>query len=95
MSIIIIANIKAKSDKINFIKAELTKLIEPTMSEPGCLQYKLHQDNDNITHFLFYEEWKTRESWVEHLESEHIEKFRSATEGCIKEFTVNEMTLKS
>lgn len=95
MSIIIIANIKAKSDKINFVKAELTKLIEPTMSESGCLQYKLHQDNDSIAHFLFYEEWEARESWLEHLESEHLEKFRSETNGCIEEFTVNEMTLKS
>ena len=51
----IVANIKAKSDKIDLTKAELEKLIDITSAEEGCLKYDLHQDNENPAHFLFYE----------------------------------------
>ena len=34
----IVANIKAKSDKIDLVKAELKKLIDITRAEEGCLQ---------------------------------------------------------
>ncbi len=50
----IVANIKAKADKIDLVKAELLKLIDITRAEEGCLQYDLHQDNENPAHFLFY-----------------------------------------
>lgn len=43
----IIANIKANSDKIDLVKAELEKLIAITRAEAGCVQYDLLQDNDN------------------------------------------------
>ena len=33
----IVANIKANADKIDLVKAELEKLIEPTRTEEGCL----------------------------------------------------------
>jgi len=51
----IVANITAKSDKIEFVKGELEKLIDITRAEEGCLQYDLHQDNEKPAHFMFYE----------------------------------------
>ncbi|WP_299971774.1 antibiotic biosynthesis monooxygenase [uncultured Roseobacter sp.] len=41
----ITGNVVAKEDQIDFVKAELEKLITPTRAEDGCLQYDLHQDN--------------------------------------------------
>ena len=38
----IVANVKAKSDKIDLVKAELVKLIDITQSEEGFLQHDLH-----------------------------------------------------
>ena len=43
----IVARIEAKSDQIELVKNALIKLIEPTRNEEGCLQYDLHQDNEN------------------------------------------------
>ena len=51
----IVANIKANPDKIDLVKAELVKLIDITRAEEGCINYDLHQDNENPAHFLFYE----------------------------------------
>ena len=88
----IVANIKAKSDKIDLVKAELEKLTDITRSEKGCLQYDLHQDNENPTHFLFYENWESRELWQTHMGNQHLQDYMAATEGAVEEFTVNEMT---
>ena len=69
----IVANIKAKSDKVDLVKAELEKLIETTRAEEGCLQYDLHQDNENPAHFLCYENWESRDLWQEHMGAQHLQ----------------------
>lgn len=88
----IIANIKAKKDQIYLVKAELEKLIDITRAEKGCLNYDLHQDNEDPTHFLFYENWESRDLWQTHMDNQHLKDYMSATETAIEEFTLNEMT---
>ncbi|GLO62442.1 antibiotic biosynthesis monooxygenase [Vibrio sp. MACH09] len=88
----IVANIIANEDKVEFVKAELLKLIDITRAEKGCITYDLHQNNENPAHFVFYENWESRELLQAHLESAHIAKYVAATEGLVKEFTLNEMT---
>ena len=89
----IVANIKAKADKIDLVKAELLKLINITRAEAGCINYDLHQDNNNPAHFMFYENWETRELWQAHMSNQHLSDYMAATEGAVEEFTLNEMTL--
>lgn len=88
----IVANIKANSDKIELVKAELLKLIEVTRAEEGCINYDLHQDNENPAHFMFYENWASRELWQTHMNNTHLAEYMAATEGAVAEFTLNEMT---
>lgn len=88
----IVANIHAKADKIELIRTELERLIEPTRAEDGCLQYDLHQDNENPAHFLFYENWTSRDLWQKHMNAPHLAAYRAATEGAVEAFTLNEMT---
>ena len=89
----IVANIKAKADKIALVKAELEKLVDVTRAEEGCLQYDLHQDNENPAHFLFFENWESRELWQAHMDNQHLKDFLAETEGAIEETTLSEMTL--
>jgi len=42
-------------DKVEFVQAELLKLLEPIVKEAGCIQYDLHQDNENPAMFMYYE----------------------------------------
>lgn len=88
----IVANITAKTDKIDLVRAELEKLIPITRAEKGCMNYDLHQDNENPAHFLFYENWESRELWQTHMNAQHLQDYVAATEGAIEEFTLNEMT---
>ncbi|MEO1653383.1 MAG: putative quinol monooxygenase [Bacteroidota bacterium] len=88
----IIAHITAKADKVELVKAELEKLISPTRQEEGCQQYDLHQDNENPAHFMFYENWDSRELWQKHMENQHLKAYMAATEGAVEEFNLFEMT---
>lgn len=88
----IVANIKAKSDKIELVKEELLKLIDITRAEEGCINYDLHQDKGNPAHFLFYENWESSELWQAHMGNQHLADYMAATEGAVEEFSVNEMT---
>lgn len=88
----IVANIKAKPDSVDLVKVELEKLIPITRAEEGCLQYDLHQDNEDPTHFIFYENWTSRELWQVHMNNQHLKDYMVATEGAVAEFTLNEMT---
>ena len=89
----IVANIKANNDKIELVKTELIKLIEITRAEEGCINYDLHQDNENPAHFMFYENWETRELWQTHMANLHLADYMAATEGAVAEFTLNEMNV--
>jgi quinol monooxygenase YgiN len=89
----IVANITAKSDKIDLVKAELLKLIDITRAEEGCINYDLHQDIENPAHFMFYENWASRELWQAHMEGQHLADYLTATEGAVAGFTINEMTM--
>lgn len=53
-----IVKFEVKKDKIDFVKNELIKILEPTRKEIGCLRYDLHQDIDNPSIFMFYEIWE-------------------------------------
>lgn len=88
----IVAKILAKEEKRELVKKELLKLIELTRGEDGCINYDLHQDNDNKNLFLFYENWTDRNIWQKHMQNKHLSQYLKATEGAVEEFIVNEMT---
>ena len=88
----IVAKILAKEEKRELVKKELLKLIEQTRGEEGCINYDLHQDNDNKNLFLFYENWTDRNIWQKHMQNKHLSQYLKATEGAVEEFIVNEMT---
>lgn len=88
----IVARIEAHPDKIDLVKSELLKLVAPTLQEAGCIQYDLHQDNDDPAVFLFYENWQSRELWQAHMNNAHLAEYVRATEAAVAAFSLNEMT---
>ncbi len=88
----IVARIEAYPDQVELLKTELQKLVAPTLNEAGCIQYDLHQDNNDPAVFLFYENWENRELWQAHMQNTHIAEFARATEGAVADFSLLEMT---
>mgnify|MGYP000489330033 CR=1 FL=1 len=46
-----------------------------TRAEPGCIEYWLHQDDDDPAEFTFYENWTNRAEWDKHMEMPHLKAF--------------------
>lgn len=88
----VVANVYANPEQIDHVRAELQKLVPITRSEAGCIQYDLHQDNDQPAHFMLYENWESRELWQTHMKAPHLSAYMKATDGAVAEFTLNEMT---
>lgn len=88
----ILANIVAKADQVEFVKSELLKLIELTKAEQGCLDYNLHQDNENPAHFMFYENWQSCEMWQHHMDADYMAAYGKAVDDSVESWTLNEMT---
>lgn len=88
----VIAKIVAKKDSIEFVKSELLKLIVPTRKESGCIEYNLHQDNEDSAIFIFYETWENSVSLEKHINTDHYKAYVRAVASMIKEKVVNKMT---
>lgn len=92
MSLTILAQITAAAGKEALVEAELKKLIDVTRAEKGCINYDLHQDNENPGLFVFYENWESRELWQTHMNAPHLAAYMAATDGAVDSFVLNEMT---
>lgn len=86
----VIAHLRALSGQIDETRAFLTGLIAPTRMEPGCVEYWLHQDNDDLAEFTFYENWTNRAEWDKHMELPHLAKFADVRD---KVFEVQKLRL--
>jgi quinol monooxygenase YgiN len=88
-----IVKFEVKPNKIDFVKTELIKLLEPTRKENGCLQYDLHQDIDDPSILMFYEIWETKEAWMAHDLTKHVKDLVKAIDGSVEKITHNKLVL--
>ena len=82
--ITIIATFKAKEGMEGELREELLKLIEPSRSDEGCIDYHLHQGSDDPTIFIFYENWLNREFLERHSATPHVRQFRAKAAGLLE-----------
>jgi quinol monooxygenase YgiN len=71
----VIAHLRALDGQIEETKKFLNGLIAPTRSEPGCIEYWLHQDDEDPAEFTFYENWTDRAEWDKHMKMPHLKAF--------------------
>ncbi|GFE60121.1 putative quinol monooxygenase [Geobacter sp. AOG2] len=89
----VVARLLARKESADAVKAELLKLVAPTRSEDGCIEYRLHQDNDDPALFFFYENWENGACLGEHKKTDHYRSCFSALEGMILDKSVNLLTM--
>jgi quinol monooxygenase YgiN len=91
-TVTVVAKVVAKKNSVETVKAELLKLIAPTRGEDGCLEYTLHQDNEDPSVFIFYENWGSEACLAGHMESDHFKDYVCAVDGLLGEKVVHKMT---
>ena len=88
----VVAKLIANRDSVEAVKSELIKMIEPTRQEDGCIAYRLHQDNDDPSVFVFYETWQDHTCLVQHTQSRHYQAFVAVVGNLMSDKTVHKMT---
>jgi quinol monooxygenase YgiN len=88
----VVAKLVVRRECVDAVKGELLKLVAATRLEPGCIEYSLHQDNDDPALFIFYETWENEGALAGHLGSPHFQAYLAAVEGMIVEKSLNRMT---
>jgi quinol monooxygenase YgiN len=71
-NLIVVARVKARAGKEEELRRELSGLVGPTRSEPGCISYDLHRSVEDPNVFMFYEKWRSREDLDRHLEKAYL-----------------------
>jgi quinol monooxygenase YgiN len=75
----VVAELVAKPGKEDEVRRHLIGFVEPTRQEEGCVQYDLHESNEEPGRFFFYENWTSDELLQRHLASPHISAFREVS----------------
>jgi len=88
-----IVKFEVKKDKIEFVKSELMKLLDPSREDEGCVLYQLHQDQKDPSIFMFYEIWETEALWKAHDVTPHVLDFIKAIEDSVISITHNKLTI--
>jgi quinol monooxygenase YgiN len=83
--VIFIAVLKAKEGQKQNLKKELLKLIGPTRSEPGCLDYVLFELKESPGTFYMREAYKDKAALNSHMASPHLTAFLALSEDLLAE----------
>ena len=71
-SLTVIARVRAKKGKAAILRKELRRLIAPTRAEADCINYDLHESQDDLALFVFYENWKSEAALATHMKTPHF-----------------------
>ena len=81
--ITVLAVVTAKEGMEETVKQEVLSLVKPTRSEPGCINYDVHQATDEKSQFMFYENWESMEDLEKHREAPHLKAYRQKVGGLL------------
>ena len=78
------AHLMAKPGCEERLKASLEQLVRNCQYHKGLLVYRLHQDLEDPTHFVFYEQFASREDYLSHSKSEELASFRQEVQDLLE-----------
>jgi len=71
----VVARFAVKPESVEAFKAAARRtMVEPTLREPGCIEYDLCQDQADPTRFAMIETWEDEAALARHLAQESLQK---------------------
>ena len=67
----IVAEATAKPGCADALRTALMAMIPPSLAEPGCVSYELHEARGDPGHFVFVERWTDAASFDFHTKTPH------------------------
>lgn len=71
----LVATLHAAHGNEEELGRRLGRLVEPTISEAGCISYKLHRSADEGAVWMLFEEWRSRADLDLHFETPYLQEF--------------------
>ena len=81
----VMARIKAKAGMEEQVRQDLMSLVGPTRSEEGCVNYDLHQNQNDKSLFFLYENWVSKKALDEHLEMPYLKALKEKADQILAE----------
>jgi quinol monooxygenase YgiN len=92
----VIAYFYAKPEKARELEKILQNFVVQTRQEAGCVNYDLHQADDDPNVFVFYENWRSREDWDHHNQRPFLKSFlEKRTDYLMKDIEVKTYSMQS
>jgi len=66
----------AKAGMEDYIKDYLTRLMEHSRRDKGCIIYNVHQSTHDTREFMMYSVWKSEEAFEEHNQKPELQEFK-------------------
>ena len=67
--------LKSKQESIEILKSLLLDLVQNSKKESACIQYDLHQSNEESNVFIFHEIWENQNGLDIHNQQSYIQSF--------------------
>lgn len=71
----LVATLRAKSGHSEELGSRLKALVEPTRSEVGNIDYRLHRATKDDDTWMLYENWCSKEALEAHFEAPYLKDF--------------------
>lgn len=71
----VIVILEAKQGKEIELETALQGVVQHSLSEKTCLEYRLHKNKNNASQFILYEIWESEKKHQEQFEKPYIKTF--------------------
>lgn len=85
MNIHLTVILKSKEEEIEKVKSTMKGLVKNATTEPGCLQYKLHQSTQDKSVFVLHESWENQEAFETHNALQYVKDFFAIAPTLLRE----------
>ncbi|WP_062988564.1 putative quinol monooxygenase [Nocardia anaemiae] len=72
MTLHVVAEFRATPGREDRLRTALEAMIEPSLAEPGCLNYHPYTDPNDPAHMVLVEEWTSLDALDEHFTTPHF-----------------------
>lgn len=73
-----ILHAKTRPEKSAAFEALFSGYVQASRAEPGCIEYHMLRDQQDLTLFIFFEIWQSRAHLDVHSNLPHMQRFREA-----------------
>ncbi|RQM47168.1 antibiotic biosynthesis monooxygenase [Paraburkholderia bannensis] len=87
--LIAVVNVVARAGKEDELRAGFKELVEYAKTEPGFIQYDLHESIEQPGHFVFYEIWENQEALDVHANTDFAKAFSARAGQWIESVSMN------